>query len=182
MEPVKTVEFSRLIDFNNAGHNYLRMNPEERSTLTFAINKLLKHYEKPLLRLRNEYQEEINEGAEDIRVEYCEKDEKTGIFKEKTYGEGDKLQVRKVFTGENERKANKEIKALNKSLEEKWMDKQVELTKVHIVKPIPPGIDIAFIEAFKDFIFEPMTEEQLEAHYLAQGNRPELVPPSNSTH
>ena len=181
MEPTKTVEFSRLIDFNNAGHNYLRMNPDERSTVTFAINKLLKHYEKSLLRLRGEYQEEINEGAEDIRVEYCEKDEKTGVFKEKTYGEGDKLQVRKVFTGDNERKANKEIKALNKSLEEKWMNKQVELTKVHIVKPVPANMDIAFIEAFKYFIFEPMTEEQLEAHYLAQANKPELAP-SNSTH
>lgn len=167
MEPTKTVEFSKLIEFNNAAHAYIKRNPDERSTLTFAINKLLKHYDKPIRNLQNAWQEELNEETEDIRVKYCEKD-KDGVFKEKSYGEGEKMVTRKVFTGDNERKANREIKVLNKTKEEEWLNKQVELTKVHIVTPIAPTIDIAFIEAFQGFIFEPMTEEQLEAHYLAQ--------------
>lgn len=173
MEP-QTVEFSRLIEFNNAGHAYIKGNPNERSTTTFAINKLLKHYEKPIRNLQIEWQEEINEQSEDIRVKYCEKDKDTGAFKEKSYGEGDKLVTRKVFTPDNERRANKEIKALNKSLEAEWLSKQVPLTKTHII-PVPPAMDILFIEAFKDFIFEPMTEQQLEAHYLAQNKKEVLV-------
>lgn len=177
MEPekqVKTVEFGKLIEFNNAGHDYIRRNPDERSVLTFALNKLLKHYEKPIRNLQLEWQEEINEGAEDIRVKYCEKDKDSGAFKEKTYGEGDKLQIRKVFSGDNERKANKEIKALNKRLEEEWLKKPIDLTKVHILS-VPPAINISFIEFFQEFIFEPMTELQLEAHYLAQANKKEQV-------
>lgn len=170
MQPVETMEFSRLIEFNNAGHAYIRKNPDERSTVTFALNKLLKHYEKPLKNLQNEYQEEINEGAEDIRVKYCEKDKETGAFKEKTYGDGANLVIRKVFTGDNERKANKEIKALNKSLEEKWLNKPIDITKTHIL-PVPPAMEIGFIAAFEGFIFEPMSDDQLEAHYLAQGKK-----------
>jgi len=168
MEPLKTVEFSKLIDFNNAGHAYIKRNPDERSTLTFAIQKLLKHYEKPIRNLQVAWQDELNEKTEDLRVKYCEKDKETGVFKEKSYGEGEKMVLRKVFTGDNERKCNKEIKDLNKSFEEEWLKKPVELTKVHIV-PVPATIDISFISAFEGFVFEPMTEEELEKHYLAQG-------------
>jgi len=174
MEPLKTVEFSKLIEFNNAGHAYIKNNPDERSTLTFAIQKLLKHYEKPIRNLQIEWQEELNEKTEDIRVKYCEKEKETGVFKEKTYGEGANMITKKVFTADNERKANKEIKTLNKELEATWLSRPVELTKVHIVNPIPSKIDIAFINAFEGFVFEPMDEEQLEKHYLAQGKK-ELV-------
>jgi len=174
MEEPQTVEFSRLLEFNNLGRGYLQANPKERSTVTFALNKLLKHYENPIKRTQNEYQEKVNEGAEDIRVKYCEKDS-NGAFKEQSYGEGEKLVLRKVFTGDNERKANKEIKALNKTIEDECLKHQVELTKVHIVD-VPPQIDIMFIEAFKGFIFAPMTEEQIEAHYMAQNQKKEPAP------
>lgn len=167
MEPVKTVEFSRLIDFNNAGHAYIQANPNERSVVTFALQKLLKHYEKTLLKIQGEMQEEINEEAEDIRVKYCEKEKETGILKEKSYGEGKNLVVKKVYTPENEKKANKEIRALNKQKDIDFMTKLVDVTKVHIV-PVPPTMGIQFITAFEGFIFEPMTDDQLEAHYLAQ--------------
>ncbi len=175
MEP-QTVEFQRLTEFNNAGYAYIKANPEERSTVTFALTKLLKHYQKPIERVQKDWQEEVDEQSEDIRVKYCEKDKETQAFKERVYGEGKNLVTRKVFTADNERKANKEIKALNKTMEEKWLKKEIELTKVHIVKPVPATMDILFIEAFKDFIFEPMTEEELEAHYLAQNKKKELVP------
>lgn len=180
MEPVQTVEFGRLMNFNGAAHAYLQANPEERSTVTFALNKLIKHYEKPIRNLQNEATEQVNEEVEDIRVKYCEKDKDSGAFKEKSYGEGNNLQIRKVFTAENERKANKEIKALNKRLEAEWQAKQIELTKVHIVKPVPVSMDIKFIEAFSGFIFDAMSEEELFNHYLAQSKDKKLEPaPSN---
>lgn len=166
MEQNTTTEFSRLIKFNNAGHSYLQENQDERSTTTFALIKLLNHYQKPIERLRNQWQEEQNEQAEDIKVKYCEK-EKDGLFKEKSYGEGKNLIIKKVFTPENEKKANKEIRELNKRLEEEWMSKQVDLTKVHFVD-VPPSIGVAYIEAFEGFIFKPMTDEQLLAHHIAQ--------------
>ncbi len=180
MEP-QTVEFSRLIEFNNAGHAYIKMFPDERTTMTFALTKLLKHYEKPIQRLQTEWQEEVSEGQEDIRVRYCEKDKDTGTLKEKSYGEGKDLIIRKVFTPDNEKKANREIRDLNKSAEEKWLTKSVDVTKTHIIKPVPASIDILFIEAFSGFIFEPMTEDQLEAHYLAQAKK-EALTPANGVH
>lgn len=179
MEPVQTVPFSRLIEFNNAGHAYISSNPDERSTVTFAIQKLLKAYKKTLENTRKKWQDEIDEAAEDIRVRYCEKEEKTGVFKEKTYGEGVNMITKKVFTADNERKANREIRESNRALDAKYADAPIELHKVHIVE-IPATMGILFIEAFTDFIFEPMSEEALKAHYLAQAKQeplqPKLVP------
>lgn len=174
MEPVQTVPFTRLLEFNNAGHTYLSQFPDERSTITFALNKLLKAYDKTITSTRKKWQDEIDEAAEDIRVKYCEKEEKTGVFKEKTYGEGVGMITKKVFTADNERKANKEIKESNRRIEEKYENELITLHKVHIIKPIPATMHIKYIAAFENFIFEPMTEEEFEAHYLAQA-KPELA-------
>ena len=169
------LKFSRLVEFNNAGRSYLEANSEERSQTTFALNKLLKFYQKTIDKIQREWQEEINESAEEIRVKYCEKED--GIFKEKTYGEGKNLITKKVFKSDKEQLANKEIKAKNKEIEQKWMDFIITEIKTHIV-PVPAKMDILAIELFSGFIFEPMTDENLQDHYLAQAQekpKPELM-------
>ena len=168
------ITFERLIEFNNAAQLYMTRNVGERSQVSHALDKLLRFYQKPLVKMQEELQSEINEACEDIRVQYCEKEKDTGILKEKTYGEGKDMIVRKVFTAENQRKADKEIKAKTKEIQETWLKKPISEFKYHIV-PVPPQMEIAWIEAFSEFIFEPMTEEQLEAHYLAQAKKEEPV-------
>jgi hypothetical protein len=174
METGPTVPFSRLLEFNNAGYSYLKEFPDERSTVTFALQKILKAYKKPLEKTRKKWQDEVDELSEDVRVKYCEKDKETGAFKEKTYGDGPNLVIRKTYSGDNERKANKEIKEINRTLAEKYENEPIELHKVHIVD-IPTSMGIGYVEAFADFIFKSLTEEELQAHYLAQ-KKAELTP------
>lgn len=177
MEP--TVKVKKAIEFYNAAVNYLDRNPKERSSLSYALNKLVIFYRKKVDKgsdLHTDWQNEVNETLEDIRVKYCEKDS-AGILKEKTYGEGSNLVVQKVFTPANEKLTNKEIRESAKAIESKWNDKDIELKK-HIVA-LPSTLDINWIEPFTDFVLDPISDEDLEKHYLAQGEKkelPELIP------
>lgn len=171
---MESLTYRRLLDFFNPANAYLQDNTEH-SEVGFGLIKLTSFYRKKIDNIQRNWQEEVNEALEEIRVKYCEKD-KDGIFKEKTYGEGEKLVIKKVFTPDNEAKANKEIRLKSREIEEKWMNFIITETKTHIVK-VPASIDITWIEAFTDFIFDPMSEDELEKHYLAQGEKkePELI-------
>ena len=177
---MQSVKFSRLIEFFNAANVYLKDN-DERSTVSFALNKLIIFYRKKIEKIQRMWQDEANDTLEDIRVKYCEKD-KDGVFKEKVYGEGQNLVIKKVFTGENERKADKEILVASRDLEDYYMNYEVTDIKVHIVD-VPPTMDIMWIESFSGFIFKPMSEDELESHYLSQGKKEtELISMSNGVH
>ncbi len=174
-----TIKVERAIEFYNGAVKYLDKYPKERSSLTYALNKLVIFYRKKVDKgsdLHTDWQNEVNETIEDIRVKHCEKDG-AGLLKEKTYGEGHSLVIQKVFMPDKEKIANKEIREAAKSIETKWNDKEIEFKK-HIVS-LPSTLDINWIELFNDFVLEPVSDEELEKHYLAQGEKkelPELIP------
>lgn len=173
---MESLKYSRLIEFFNAANAYIKGN-EERSTMTFALNKLIMFYRKKIENIQRDWQDEVNTEVDEIRVKYCEKDKDTGVFKEKTYGEGGNLVIKKVFTADNERKADKEILAKSREIETKWMDYDIIVIKTHIV-PIPATLDISWITVFNDFIFDPLNDDDLQKHYLAQSKKDilELLP------
>ncbi len=171
---MESLKFSRLVEFNNAARAYLGNFPDERSKTTFALDKLLKFYQKKIEAIQAAWQKELNEDTDDIRALHWDTDE-NGNFKEKTYGEGKDMVIRKIFKGKQELVCNKLIRAKSAELEKKWMDKDIEEIKTHIV-PVPKSMDIAFIEVFQDFIYAPMDEAKLEAHYMAQGKESQPEP------
>lgn len=161
------------IEFYNTAVSYIEKNPKERSTLTYGLNKLIMFYRKRVDKggdIHTEWQNEVNEAIEDIRVKFCEKDT-NGVLQEKIYGGGATLVTKKVFTPSQEKACNKEIVNTAKDIEIKWDGKPIELKK-HIV-PLPPSLDISWIEAFSGFVIDPLTDEEMEKHYIAQAEKKE---------
>lgn len=157
--------FSELVKFNNAARGYMGTSPKN-STLTFALQKLLGFYEKKIDKIQKEWQQEVNEACDEIRVKWCEKDA-DGVFKEKTYGEGKDMVVKKVFKADNELKCNKEIATKVAELETKFMATVIEEKKTHFVEA-PKSLELFLLEAFEGFVIKPMTDEAKLEHHLAQ--------------
>lgn len=165
---MEEITFERLVEFNNAARTYLAENPSERSETTFALSKLLNFYQKKIEKIQSEGQRQADDEAEAIRVELCEKD--NGVFKEKAYGAGKDLVIKKVFTSENEVKANKRIREKIEEVNREMLQKKVEL-KTHFVK-VPDGIGLGYWDAFSGFIYKEMDEEEQLEMYL--GNKKQL--------
>lgn len=145
----------KTIEFSNAALEFLNSNKEIRTPFTYALSKV----QKKCVPVIEKFQKELNEFAEDQRVELCEK-EKDGTMKEKeTDG-----RVRKVFTADSE-------KALRKSIREKediLLKESVEISE-HISKDeFIPNLNLFYIEAFEGFVIPTLSEDQKEALYLKQ--------------
>ena len=155
-----------LITFEQVGADYLKNNPKERSQLTLALEKVLKRVANALVTYRQDWNEEV----EKLRGEYREK-EKDGTFKERQVTVGDKINLLPVFLPEKE----KELKDKVREIEQEWLNKEVpvERVKPHIVPP-PAKLEIRYLEPFFGFVLAPMTEEEIDQHYLKQADLKDL--------
>ena len=159
MDELKTT-FKKAIQFELYANAYLKSNPKERSAFTLALEKILSRpsFKKDLA----EFRYDLSEQVDKIRGEYREKD-KDGNFKEKIIGEGTvNATIMPVFKPGEEDKFKRAVK----DMESKRLESELSF-KPHIV-PIPPKLDIKYIEPLTGFVFEAMDEKELEDFYLKQ--------------
>jgi hypothetical protein len=150
--------FRQARSFEEYANLYLSERPNERTQLSLAISKVLSRVLDKIKPLRRDFEDE----KELLIAKFREK-EKDGSFKVREISVGGGVQLLPVFLPEKERECNSEIRILNdKMLDEKTID-----IRTHIV-PIPPDLDLRFIEPFSNFVIKPMSEEDIDSHYLAQ--------------
>jgi len=160
MKTVKIVDFKA---FYSHAIAYLNSFPNERSVLTYALQKLTSKYKKQALKL----DEETTSKISDTDAKYCLKDKETGAFLEREYEIGGQLVYKKQFDQVGESAKKKDIDDFIKAQNER----EIEF-EPHFVQ-IPSNIDISWVRPFTDFVFEPMSEEQEQEWYLSQYKKSE---------
>ena len=131
---------------------------KERSRLTLALNKFSDKYKK----FKEKYQHDFQEKRAELEAKHCLKEKDTQVFIEKEVVVQGQIIFRKSFTKEAEAELKKEFDAF----EEDYGSKDVDFTP--FIVPVPDKIDITWVKEFTGFVFNPMTEEEEEAWYLAQ--------------
>ena len=147
-----------LATFLGFAKQYTERFSKERSRLTFALNKFSDKYKK----FKEKYQRDLQEKRAELEAKHCLKEKDTQVFVEKEVVVQGQVIFRKSFTKEAEAELKKEFDAF----EEDYGSKEIEFTP--FIVPVPEKIDITWVKEFTGFVFEPMTEEQEEAWYLAQ--------------
>ena len=154
----KTLE--ELVTFRFKAAVYQDKNKNERSKVTFALQKLSQKYEKKQQELNAELQEKVDK----VTVQHASL--KDGNLIENRFDHkgfrGEETRVRYSYTPEKKIQLDVEISKLRKE----YQNMEVEIDPFHV--PIPEGFDMSFYPNFKDFIFEPISEEEEMQLYLNQ--------------
>lgn len=148
-----------LLTFLAYAKQYIARFPNERSQLTFALNS---KYINKLKKWHEEVERTLNDKKEELEGKYCVKDEKTQGFLEREVFAGNQIVFKKHFTEDGDKKRKEEYD----KFEEKILSESFEFQEY--VVPVPPLIDISWVEAFSGFVFKEMGEEEMEKWYLAQ--------------
>lgn len=164
-KPLVTVTYKQMVNFLNNAPKYLGEKESERSRLTFALEKLIKKYE-PQLKKINEIHDDVREKIQDTRIDFASLDKDDNIIELPTV-ENNRQVVRYKFKRDKQKQLEAFIAKANRELAEEMEKKTFEVA-VHQV-PLPENLDSLWLESFTPFVLAPMTEEQEEAWYLAQG-------------
>lgn len=158
MPPTITVSFNRMIEFAQAGDNYIARTKDTPTKLVYAINRVLPQARKQ----GQKFHEQISELLEDIQNRYCltdPPDSDSGKILRNAQGglEFTKAAIQKVTaefrTGRNEarKKANIEIDP-------------------HFSTAIPEDLTDDDLDAFKGFV---ISDEMVREIFLGRENAPD---------
>lgn len=154
------VTYQKLIEFVKNAADYLAVNSDERSKLTYALTKLTERYKKHIAA--------YNDEVRDLRVKYASVDAAGDIIENETAPDiHGKKGIRYAYKPE-------QLKVLDEALRT-LAQKQVMVDKTHIVE-IPLTIDPWYIQAFTPFVFAEMDEQKEEELYLSLKQKPKPKP------
>lgn len=159
---MKKITLGELVDFFNLAIVYIRRNPNERTRLTYALNKLTCKYEGKI----KEFNSRVEEIRNDAESEFCLKDKHTGAFLEREVKNADTIYFRKQFDRQGEESKRNKIESEILSLRSRQVD-----FEPYIID-IPYDFDMSFLTFFTGFIFSKMSEEDELDWYLKQENKP----------